>query len=122
MTLLPDPGEIDALARRIAAHATAARATARRVERDTDATPWQGVAATAFALSTSDTAQALRAAADRLDDAAGALHRHARAVEHALGSLQAFALRTGRALDDVVTALADDAGSVASGIAHLVGV
>ena len=122
MTLLPDPGEIDALARRIAAHATATRSSARRLERDTHSIAWQGVAATAFGLSTAETARALRQAAERLDDAAAALHRHARAVEQTVGTLQAFALRTGRALDDVITSAAQDAGSLASGVAHLIGV
>lgn len=119
---LPCPGEIDARARRIAAHAAAVRATAHRLERDTGSTAWQGTAASAFAASTAETARALRAAADRLDDAATALHRHARTVEVVCHGLQAYALRTGRALGDVVTTLADDAGSVASGVAHLVGV
>lgn len=125
MRLLPNPADIDAVARGIAAHAAATRATAHRLERDTAAIgsgAWQGTAEAAFSVGAAETAAALRHAAVRLDDAAHALHRHARAVEHAVHGLRALALQTGRALDDLATSVEHDATTVVSGAAHLIGI
>lgn len=116
--MLPDPAELDAIARSIAAHADTARTRAARLVHAAHCAGWHGSAAAAFALTADDAAHALRLAAGRLDDAAAALHRHARAVEHLLCVARAMAVRTEHGLED----LAGDAASLVGDIGSLVGV
>jgi uncharacterized protein YukE len=84
MAPLPDPQELRAIAARIGAAATAARAQAAHLQARVAAVAWQGAAATVFDLLAGDVITGLRRSADRLDDAADALRRHAANVEHAL--------------------------------------
>lgn len=63
----------------------AVRAVATRAALVAEALPWHSPAATAFRERVSGTACALRAAADRLDDAVGLLQRYALARTLAAG-------------------------------------
>lgn len=87
MSLFPDPGEMFAIADRIAAHARTVRARARILHRAVDSTGWQGPAATAFRVSADGVLLALASCADRLDDAADAMRRHACTVRKELDVL-----------------------------------
>jgi hypothetical protein len=75
------------MASRIGAHADAARAEARRLDATVARLRWDGTAAAAFLLLAGDVIAGLRTSADRLDDAADALRRHAANVAAALESL-----------------------------------
>lgn len=87
MSLLPDPDEIYAIADRIAAHAVAARARANQLGTAIAAADWHGFAADAFHVTADGVLGGLRRAADRLDDAADALRRHASTVRRVLDAL-----------------------------------
>lgn len=80
MSLLPDPAELRAIADRIAAHATAARARAHDLGRGTAELQWRGGAADVFGARVAEVIGELRRAAAGLDDAAAALRRHASRV------------------------------------------
>jgi uncharacterized protein YukE len=131
MPLPTDPGELDAIADRIADHAVAARDRAARLGAAVAAAHWHGIAATAFEGQAALTICALRSAADRLDDAAVALRRHAAAVRGLLAGLAGGALAALSGPTDLLTVLGDpgralriasDGGSGAiSGGAHLLG-
>jgi WXG100 family type VII secretion target len=139
MSLLPDPQDLRAVAARIGAAAESARAEASRLQAQVGAAVWHGAAATAFDLLAGDVIAGLRASADRLDDAADALRRHAANVEHTLTTLlQAGSdvLAIGGGLihgmvDEVVhpsrligdaASVIGDAGSLAHHVGELVGI
>lgn len=111
MALLPDPQELRAIAARIGSAATAARAQAAHLQARVAGVAWHGAAATVFDLLAGDVVTGLRRSADRLDDAADALRRHAANVEHAL----AMMLRAG---SDGVTVGADLVHGVADEVLH----
>lgn len=134
MALLPDPQDLRAIAARIAASAAAARAEAAHLQARVAGVAWQGAAATAFELLAGDVIGGLRRSADRLDDAADALRRHAANVEHALtvlvhASSEGVAIGAGLvhgAADEVLhpSRLVADTASLLSdtaGLAHDVG-
>jgi uncharacterized protein YukE len=79
--LLPDPGELRALAGRITAAADGARSHADRLGRAVAAAGWHGPAARVFAGQAELALGGLRTSAGRLDDAAATLRRHADHVE-----------------------------------------
>jgi uncharacterized protein YukE len=87
MSLLPDPAEIYAIADRIAGHAVSARARADALGTAIAGADWHGLAAEAFDVMAYGVLGGLRRAADRLDDAADALRRHASTVQHLLDTL-----------------------------------
>jgi len=82
--LVPDPGELRALASRITAAAETARAHADRLGHAVAATGWHGPAARVFAGQAELALGGLRTAAGRLDDAAASLRRHADRVDDVL--------------------------------------
>jgi uncharacterized protein YukE len=89
--LFADPGELRAVADRIARHAAAARAQAGAIGAHLAQPGWAGVAARAFHTHARALMRDLRRAAQRVDDAADALRRHAANVEHALAGLARLA-------------------------------
>ena len=82
--LIPDPAELRALAGRVAHAADTARACADRLGWAVAATGWHGRAARAFAVQAEVAIGGLHTAAGRLQDAAGALRRHADHVDDVL--------------------------------------
>jgi uncharacterized protein YukE len=82
--LLPNPGDLLALARRIDAVAGTTRRNGERLRSQLAGTHWSGPAARAFELQADLVLHALCSAADRLDGAADALRSHADAVDSAL--------------------------------------
>ena len=84
-----DPDELDVQARRMTAAAAAVHRQVRRVEAAGRAARWRGPAADAFSGALGDDVARLRGAADRLEDAAAALHAHADAVRERLAALAA---------------------------------
>ncbi len=106
MSPIPSPGEMFALADRIAAHAQATRRRAGEIGAAVSAAQWRGTAADAFYGQANILTSGLRAAADQLDDAADALRRHARRV---LDKLEQLA------------DLGDDLGGMGADVAHGVG-
>jgi WXG100 family type VII secretion target len=89
--LFADPAQLRAIAERIARHAAAARAQAGRIGMQLAHPGWAGAAARAFHGQARALVHDLRRAAQRLDDAADALRRHAANVEHALAGLAKLA-------------------------------
>lgn len=77
-----------AIADRISAHARTTDARADRLHRAIGAAQWHGPAASAFVGTALGVVEALRRCAARLGDAADALRRHARTVQHELDRLQ----------------------------------
>jgi WXG100 family type VII secretion target len=104
--LFADPDELRATAGLISQHADTVRHTAQRLSAQIAAADWHGLAARAFRSQAHWVLAALRAAADRLDDAADALRRIAT-------KLAAF-------LDDVRRTL-HDAGQLAGDIGSIAG-
>jgi WXG100 family type VII secretion target len=100
---LPDPDHLVTLAARVSAHAALARQEAHRLTGAAGAVTWSGIAAQAFDAQAAEIVRSLRRCADRLDDAADALRRHAAAVAHVL---------------DILRRLGHDALEVATAIAH----
>ena len=84
-----DPDGLHRLAARLAAAAGRARDRAAEVRATSAAARWRGPAADAFHASVYRESGVLERAADELDDAARALHRHADAVRHELDRLLA---------------------------------
>jgi len=133
--LIPDPGELRALAGRVASTADTARASADRLGWAVAATGWHGPAARAFALQAEVAIGALRTSAGRLQDAAGALRRHAdhvddvlhialRLVQAGLGPLPellAYSPQLLRPLGAELHDVATTAKSVISGVGDTVG-
>jgi uncharacterized protein YukE len=110
MSWFGSPDELDRLAGRLSGAACRVRSRARTVRSGAGDLRWRGPAADAFHASVAQEARLLDRAADELDDAAAALHRHADAVRAELARLRALeqaaerALQTGwSALVDVVT-------------------
>ena len=83
--LFPDTGELRSLARRIHELALTTRRNGEGLRRQLAATEWSGPAARAFELQAEVVLNALRTAAERLDDAGDALRSHAEAVDRAVG-------------------------------------
>jgi hypothetical protein len=75
--LFADPGELRAIAHRIARHADQIRDQAAELVRAADAARWHSCAATACRQRVQAIATDLRRAAGELDDAAAAMLRHA---------------------------------------------
>ena len=129
MPSLPDPDHLCCLASRITSHACLARQEAHRLAVSAGAVTWSGFAAATFDAQAAEIVWSLRRCADRLDDAADALRRHAAVVGHVVDTL----LRCGHDALDVASAVAygtvddlmhpaaaiDDA---VSGLGHLVGI
>ena len=93
---LPDPAAMLATADRIAAHASAARTRAGQLAAAVSAVDWRGVAADAFHGQAHLVIGGLRASADRLDDAADALRRHAHHVAAKIAELERLVSDLGR--------------------------
>jgi uncharacterized protein YukE len=72
-----DPRELYAIAGRLAAQAEALREAAARVAAATDGPRWRSPAGAAFRARAHGTAVGMRRCADRIDDAAELLRRHA---------------------------------------------
>jgi uncharacterized protein YukE len=79
--LLPDPGELFAIADRIARHADAVRMRASALAAAIADDRWHGLASDVFSAEAGGLLHDMRACAARLDDAADALRRHAGRVE-----------------------------------------
>lgn len=84
-----DPDALDLQARRLAGAAAAVHRQVRRVEQAGRSTRWEGRAADAYRATLHDDVARLRRVADRLEDAAAALHAHADAVRARLAALAA---------------------------------
>ena len=124
MPLLPDPAELNAVADRINAHATATRDRASRLGAAVAAADWRGLAATAFHAEAQLTIGSLGIAAARLDDAADALRRHAGRVSSVLADLAALGSDGLQIAEDLVAhpdQLLSDAGKLLSDGADLAG-
>jgi uncharacterized protein YukE len=135
MFLLPDPADLVAIAGRIAGHAAATRDRATRLDHAIADTGWTGAAAAAFRLEARPAIDTLRGAANRLDDAADALRRHAARIGDVLADLARLGsaeldlagdlvLHPGQVLPDVVDVVGDGAhvvADVAGGVLDAIG-
>jgi uncharacterized protein YukE len=97
-----DTTRIRALADRLRERATEIRALADRLVASADRVAWEGLAADAMRRHVRDRATALQRTALLHDDAAEALDRHARQVDH-LKDLIASIERKARGLIDTLT-------------------
>jgi uncharacterized protein YukE len=82
--IFADPGELYAIAERIARHADTLRSNATRLAAAIAAQRWRGLASEVFATQARSVLKDMWACARRLDDAADALRRHAGRVQGAL--------------------------------------
>jgi uncharacterized protein YukE len=82
--IFADPGELYAIADRIARRADAVRASAATLAAAIATDRWRGLASEVFAAEARSVLTDMRACARRLDDAADALRRHARRVQGVL--------------------------------------
>jgi uncharacterized protein YukE len=82
--IFADPGELYAVADRIARHADAVRRTATTLAAAIATDRWRGLASEVFAAEAGSVLKDMWACARRLDDAADALRRHARRVQGVL--------------------------------------
>jgi PPE-repeat protein len=89
MSWYGDPDGLDRLAVRLSAAAADVRDRGWSVRATAAATRWRGPAAQAFVASIGREAGLLDRAADELDDAAAALHRHAESVRAEIARLLA---------------------------------
>ena len=96
-----------ATADRIAAHASAARARAGQLAAGVSAVEWHGVAADAFHGQAHLVIGGLRAGADRLDDAADALRRHAHHVAAKIAEIERLVTHLGRTGGDLLGGIGD---------------
>jgi len=108
MSLFADPGELYAIADRIASHADAVRAAASRLAAAIADDHWHGVASEVFSAQAGGVLKDMWACARRLDDAADALRRHASRVQ---GVLSQFALLW-HGLESVGETAAHDVGDL----------
>jgi uncharacterized protein YukE len=113
-SLLADPGELQAIAARIGLHAAQARTRSVGLAAAVGALDWRGLAAEAFRGQAEITTTGLRLAADRLDDAADSLRRHAARVD----GVRATILAAGGEVERSVTAAA---GHLLRGVADVWG-
>ena len=90
MSWYGDPDDLDRLADRLSAGAARVRERAAEVRSTSASARWQGPAADAFHASVFREGALLDRAADELDDAAAALHRHADAVREEIARLLAL--------------------------------
>lgn len=137
--ILPDPGELDAIAERIASFAGATHTRATVLAGSLAGLDWHGLAAGAFDGLAQNVVGGLRTAADRLDDAAAALHRHADTVRERIVALERIADDAVHLARDLGTGLADvvlhpthllddgadvvaDTGGLVSDAGHLLGI
>jgi hypothetical protein len=104
--LFADPGDLRAIAHRIAAHADHVRAQAAALAHAADTARWYSPAADTFRGAVHDIAADLRRAAGELDDAAAAMLRHAAQVGHRLDAIR-------HALDRVVVGVEEAGASIA---------
>ena len=100
MSWYGDPDGLHRLAAQLSAAAGRARDRACDVRAATTTARWQGPAADAFHAAMFRESGVLERAADELDDAARALHRHADAVRQELDRL----LAAERAAEHLITA------------------
>lgn len=111
--LVLDVSELYRIADRIARHADAVRAAAGTLAAAIANDRWRGIASDAFSAEATSVLRDMRAAADRLDDAADALRRHA-------GRVDALLAEAKRIVDDVVgvgaSAVHDVAQAVDAGL------
>jgi uncharacterized protein YukE len=82
--IFADPGELYAMAERIARRADAVRSNARMLAAAIATDRWRGLAAEVFAAETGSVLKDMWMCARRLDDAADALRRHAHRVQGVL--------------------------------------
>jgi uncharacterized protein YukE len=90
MSWYGDPEGLHRLATQLSAAAGRARHRAGDVRSTSASARWRGPAADAFHASVQRESGVLERAADELDDAAAALHRHADAVRHEIDRLLAI--------------------------------
>lgn len=98
-----DPDELDRQARQLSAAASAVHRQAGRVGGAGRSTRWQGAAAEAFRAALQDDVARLRGVAERLEEAAAALHAHAAAVRERLAELAAARASALELAEDVLT-------------------
>jgi len=84
-----DPAALDATARRINHHADDLRARACRLAAAADGVRWHSTAAGEFRRDVRGLAGGFRRAADKVDDAADALRRHAATVRQVRAAIRA---------------------------------
>jgi uncharacterized protein YukE len=89
MSWYADPESLDRLAAHLSGSAADVRDRARTVRATAASTRWQGSAADAFRASVLHQTRLVDRAADELEDAAAALHRHAEAVRAEIARLLA---------------------------------
>jgi uncharacterized protein YukE len=89
MSWYGDPDSLDRLAAHLSASAADVRDRARAVRASVAAARWQGPAADAFHASVLHETRLVDRAADELEDAAAALHRHAESVRAEIARLLA---------------------------------
>ena len=85
--IFADPGELHAIAERIARHADALRSNATTLATAIAAERWRGLASEVFEAQARSVLKDMWACARRLDEAADALRRHAERVHAALDVL-----------------------------------
>jgi len=97
-SLLTDPAQLHATARRIRDHAGELRHRAALLSRSAEQVHWHSCAATEFRQRVTEVAHRMSTAAAQLDVSADHLDRHARRVGHALAGIEHTALKTAEVL------------------------
>jgi uncharacterized protein YukE len=120
--LFADPGELYAIADRIARHADAVRSNATALAAAIAHDRWRGIAAEVFAGEAGRLLKDMWACARRLDDAADALRRHAGRVQALLDyfrlawdDIEDFSAAAAHELGDLL----DGGGQLLDGAAEL---
>ena len=121
MSLLPDPAELYATADHIGRHADALRARAAQLASAAANARWESTAARAFRAKVDALGHDMNRAANRIDDAAESLRRHAGRIEAELALQRAVvhgAERLARDAGRLGHRAVHDAQTVARGVLH----
>ena len=125
MAVLTDPARLDALARHISSHADDLRTRSVRLAAAPEGVRWRSTAARVFRADVRGLAGDFRRAANRVDDAAQAMRRHASAVRHVQAAILA-AERTAAAathgVEHAGRAALGTAEKTGAALAHILGI
>ncbi|MDT7537357.1 MAG: hypothetical protein QOI82_942 [Actinomycetota bacterium] len=121
MSWYGDPEGLHAHAVQLSAAAARCRDRAADVRASAARAHWRGPAADAFHASIARESALVDRAADELDDAARALHRHADAVRHEIDRLLAAERAAQHAVVGGLSHVADGLSHVAGGLSRMAG-
>jgi uncharacterized protein YukE len=121
MSWYGDPDGLDALAVQLSSAAARTRDRAAEVRATSASAHWRGQAADAFHASVYRESGLLQRAADELDDAAAALHRHADAVRQEIARLLAVERAAAELVMRGVSAVESGVSTVGHGLSAIGG-